>query len=164
MIIRASILISFILTAFTGFSQQVSAVYKINDLVKRIDNGSDTIYVVNFWATWCKPCVQELPEFEQFAKEHASEKVKVLLVCLDFKEELTKRVNPFLKKNAFKAECVLLDEVNGNDFIDKIDKRWTGAIPATFITTNNRKQTRFQEKKLAKSDLETLVQDIRKER
>lgn len=164
MIIRASILISFILAAFTSNAQQVSAVYKISDLVKRIDNGSDTIYVVNFWATWCKPCVQELPEFEQFAKEQASEKIKVLLVCLDFKEELAKRVNPFLKKNEFKTECVLLDEVNGNDFIDKIDKRWTGAIPATFITVSNRKQTRFQEKKLSKLDLETLVREIQKNR
>lgn len=157
MITKLSILISILFSGFFVNAQQVSAVYKINDLLKRIDNSSDTIYVVNFWATWCKPCVQELPEFEQYANEHKNEKIKVLLVCLDFKEELNKKVNPFLKKNNYKTECVLLDEVNGNDFIDKIDKRWSGAIPATYITYKNRKQTHFQEKKLSKIDLENLI-------
>jgi thiol-disulfide isomerase/thioredoxin len=142
---------------FVAFSQQVSAVYKIGDLLKRIDNKSDTIYIVNFWATWCKPCVQELPEFEAFSKAHAKEKVKVLLVSLDFKEELNKKVNPFLLKNKYKTECVILDEVNGNDFIDKIDKRWSGAIPATFITVNKRKQTFFDQKKMTQTDLEGVL-------
>ncbi|MFO0434662.1 MAG: TlpA disulfide reductase family protein [Sphingobacteriaceae bacterium] len=157
MTIRISSILSFLLIGFVAFSQQVSAVYKIDDLLKRIDNGSDTIYVVNFWATWCKPCVQELPEFEAFSKAHAKEKVKVLLVSLDFKEEKNKKVNPFLQKNNYKTECVLLDEVNGNDFIDKIDKRWTGARPATFITLKKRTQTFFEEKKIHQAELEAVL-------
>ncbi len=157
MTIRISSILSFLMIGFVAFSQQVSAVYKIGDLLKRIDNKSDTIYIVNFWATWCKPCVQELPEFEAFSKAHAKEKVKVLLVSLDFKEELNKKVNPFLLKNKYKTECVILDEVNGNDFIDKIDKRWSGAIPATFITVNKRKQTFFDQKKMTQTDLEGVL-------
>ena len=160
MTIRISSILSFLMIGFVAFSQQVSAVYKIGDLLKRIDNKSDTIYIVNFWATWCKPCVQELPEFEAFSKAHEKEKVKVLLVCLDFKEELNKKVNPFLLKNKYKTECVILDEVNGNDFIDKIDKRWSGAIPATFITVNKRKQTFFDEKKLTQAELEGLLKSF----
>jgi hypothetical protein len=52
---------------------------------------------------------------------------------------------------------VILDEVNGNDFIDKIDKRWSGAIPATFITVNKRKQTFFDQKKMTQTDLEGVL-------
>lgn len=158
--IRLSSIISLMMITLFAYSQQVSGVYKINDLLKRIDNGSDTLYVVNFWATWCKPCVQELPDFEAFAKEHQNEKIKVLLVSLDFKEEKTKRVDPFLQKNKYTTECVLLDEVNGNDFIDKIDKRWSGAIPATFATYNKREHVFFAERKLHPEDLKAILEEF----
>ncbi len=72
-------------------AQKVLAVYKLGDLLKRIEP-ADTTYVVNFWATWCKPCVQELPAFDSLTTEN--KKLKVLLVCLDFKEEIDKKVNP----------------------------------------------------------------------
>lgn len=161
MIIRIKILLSSLL--FCGFlqAQQVSAVYKIGDLLKRIDQTNDTVYVLNFWATWCVPCVKELPAIDSFALAHKNEKIKVLLVSLDFKDELDKKVDPFLKKYDYKAECVLLDEVNGNDFIDKIDKRWTGSIPATYITFNKRIKTAFVEHKIVKAELEALVEKLK---
>lgn len=124
------------------------AVYKIDNLLKRIHNNSDTTYIVNFWATWCKPCIAELPEFEKINTDYKSKKVKVILVTMDFKEELTKRVKPFLQKNKYTCEVILLDEVNGNDFINKISNQWTGAIPATLITKNNKTLFEFYEKKL----------------
>ncbi len=146
--------ISFLLILGCVQAQKISGVYKIDALLNRINNNSDTIYVVNFWATWCKPCVQELPAFIEFAEKHKDEKIKVLLVTLDFKEELNKKVNPFLVKNKITTECVLLDEVNGNDFIDKIYKGWTGAIPATLFTFSNKQKLLFLEKKLNLEQLE----------
>lgn len=142
-------------------AQKVNAVYKIGDLLKRVDQTNDTIYVLNFWATWCIPCVKELPEIDSFAIKHKSEKVKVLLVSLDFKEEIDKKVDPFLEKNNYTTECVLLDEVNGNDFIDKIDKRWTGSIPATFFTFNNRRKIAFIEKKIGRKELEEMLLQVK---
>ena len=130
-------------------AQQKVAVYKAADLLKRIHNNSDTIYVVNFWATWCKPCVQELPDFEKFNLQPKVGVVKVLLVTLDFKENIKKDVIPFLEKNNYSMECVLLDEINGNDFINKINIKWGGAIPATYFTTKNKSKEDFFEKGLA---------------
>lgn len=161
MITRLKLIVSFLFAFSVMHSQQVSAVYKIGDLLKRIDNGSDTLYVVNFWATWCVPCVKELPSFDSLAVKHKNDKVKVLLVCLDFKEELNQRVNPFLKKHNYNMECVLLDEVNGNDFIDKVDKKWSGAIPATLATSKNRSKTVFVEKKMHTSDLEAIIEKLK---
>jgi thiol-disulfide isomerase/thioredoxin len=158
---RIRILLSFLLCFGFAHSQHVNAVYKIGDLLKRIDQTNDTIYVLNFWATWCIPCVKELPEIDSFAIRHQQEKVKVLLVSLDFKEEIDKKVDPFLKKNNYKAECVLLDEVNGNDFIDKIDKRWTGSIPATYFTFNKRRKTAFIEKKIGHKELEEMLLQLK---
>jgi len=158
---RIKILFSFLFAVCFAHSQQVSAVYKITDLLKRIEQNNDTVYVLNFWATWCVPCVKELPEIDSFAIRHKNENVKVILVSLDFKDELDKKVNPFLKKNGYKTECVLLDEVNGNDFIDKIDKRWTGSIPATYFTTNKRRKTAFIENKIGKTELEAMLLDVK---
>ncbi|MBK6836041.1 MAG: TlpA family protein disulfide reductase [Bacteroidetes bacterium] len=125
--------------SITAFSQKKIPVYKIEKLLSRIEKNNDTLYIVNFWATWCKPCVQELPDFEKINAEYKNQKVKVILVTLDFKEELKKRVVPFIKKNKYTTEVILLDEVDGS-FIDKVSKDWSGAIPATLLIKNNKKE------------------------
>lgn len=141
---KIKVIISILFVSSFGFCQEVQAVYKINDLIKRISN-NDTTYIINFWATWCKPCVEELPNFDSLTNFCKDKKSKVILVSLDFKEELHKKVNPFLKTKKIISSCVLLDEVNGNDFVNKIDKNWSGAIPATLFV--NSKKSIFLEKK-----------------
>ncbi len=131
--------------SFSAFSQKKIPVYKIANLQKRIEKNNDTLYIVNFWATWCKPCVAELPNFEKINQEYKPQKVKVLLVSLDFKEDMKKRVLPFLKKNKYKTETVILDETDGS-FIDKISKDWSGAIPGTLFIKNGQKE--FVNKKI----------------
>jgi hypothetical protein len=127
---RPVILLVSIITFSVCRAQDVK-VYKAAHLLQRISS-PDTIFVVNFWATWCKPCVQELPVFDSItAKEYP--RVKVMLVCLDFAEDIKTKVIPFLKRTKIRSECVLLDEVDGNAYIDHIDRSWTGAIPATLI-------------------------------
>lgn len=138
---------------------QTPGVYKIEDLTKRIFNNSDTTYVVNFWATWCKPCVAELPEFEKLHQSYKDKKVKVLLVSMDFKEELDKKLKIFLEKNKYTCEIVLLDEINGNDFINKISESWSGAIPATLITQKQKSKNRFREGKMTFEMLEKNILD-----
>ena len=140
--------IAFLVLCITTISKaQTVSVYKIDQLTKRIYNNSDTTYIVNFWATWCKPCVEEMPEFEKFRNAHLSQPVKVILVSIDFEEDLHKKLMPFISKNHYNSEIILLDEINGNDFINKIDERWSGAIPATVVTFKNKhKQVLFEKK------------------
>ena len=151
----------FCMLAFTSMNAQKPAVYKINDLLKRIHNNSDTTYVVNFWATWCKPCVAELPEFEKLHldSKEKNQKVKVLLVSMDFIEELDRKLKDFLDKNKYTCEVVLLDEINGNDFINKISEKWSGAIPATLIRHNNKLRTNFHEGKMTYEMLSKIVHE-----
>src|ERR1043165_9792442 len=102
-----------------AFSQAVPVI-KITDLEKRIKNENDTTYVVNFWATWCSPCVKELPDIDSINKAYSGRNVKVLLVTMDFKEDMQSKVIQFLQKKKLSSEVLLLDEVNGNYFIPKI--------------------------------------------
>ncbi len=142
--------IIFYLLFFASFclKAQTVTVYKINDLLNRFHNKSDTIYVVNFWATWCKPCIAELPEFEKLHQDTTLGKVKVLLVSMDFKEELHKKLKLFLEKHPYSSEVILLDEINGNDFINKISEKWSGAIPATLITKKDKTLHQLFEQKV----------------
>jgi thiol-disulfide isomerase/thioredoxin len=136
---KTIVLLIFSILSFCSFAQKKIPVYKIDKLLSRIEKNNDTLYIVNFWATWCKPCVQEIPDFEKINAEYKNQKVKVILVTLDFKEELKKRVVPFIKKNKYTTEVILLDEVDGS-FIDKVSKDWSGAIPATLLIKNNKKE------------------------
>lgn len=101
---------------------------------------SDTTYVVNFWATWCKPCVAELPYFEQLHEAYKDEKVKVVLVSLDFPKQIDKKLVPFIEKHQLQSEVVVLLDGKYNNWIDKVDTSWEGSIPITIIYNNeNRK-------------------------
>ena len=97
----------------------------------RIQN--DTTYVINFWATWCKPCLEELPYFEAFNAEIRDEKVKVILISLDFPKQLNSRLLPFVEKKQLKSQVIALLDGKYNDWIDKVSPKWSGAIPVTYI-------------------------------
>jgi len=139
--IKAFTIIVFLLLAFSSksYSQQVKLI-NIDQLQERMKAGKDSTYVVNFWATWCAPCIKELPHFEKLTAEHKTEKLAVLLISVDFKSKLTSAVVPFVKRKNLKNQVFLLNESNPQEYIDRIDPSWSGSIPATlFIKGDKRK-------------------------
>lgn len=115
-------------------------VYDFEGVEPFLQKENDTLYIVNFWATWCKPCVKELPYFESIGEDFADQKVKVLLVSLDFPEKLESNVLPFIEKHQLKSQVILLDDVDSNTWIPKVDESWSGAIPATLIYSRNKRK------------------------
>jgi thiol-disulfide isomerase/thioredoxin len=114
-------------------------VIKFNELKQRVFNQSDTTYVVNFFASWCAPCLKEIPAFLQLIDSSQNSKTKVLLVSVDFKIDAEKNLEPIINKYLL-PPIYLLDEPNGNVWINEIDNNWSGAIPATLIVKKNRKR------------------------
>ncbi len=122
----------------------------IADLKKRVEAASDTIFVVNFWATWCQPCVKEIPEFNKIPKTYQQKPVKVIMANLDFPNQKESRVLPFLQNNTVTHEVIMAITPRGGKWINSIDKSWSGAIPATIIWHNGQKhfhegETYFEE-------------------
>lgn len=129
-----------------------------SELEPILQKQTDTTYVINFWATWCKPCVKELPYFEKVNATASEEKIKVILVSLDFPENLESHVVPFIAKNNIQSEVILLADDNANDWIPKVDTTWSGAIPATIIYKGDKRV--FVEGSMTLSDLENKIKLI----
>ncbi len=107
-----------------------------------LDN--DTTYVVNFWATWCVPCVKELPYFVTLDSLYRDSAFKLVLVSLDFKKDYVRRLQPFVEERNLGEFVVVLEDNRSNYWIDDIDPTWSGAIPATLVYRGN--QRAFLEK------------------
>jgi thiol-disulfide isomerase/thioredoxin len=155
MITKKGIQISILLlaTALSLSAQKLSGIYKVPDLMKRISN-SDTTYIVNFWATWCKPCMEELQAIDSVGMENKTGKIKLVFVSLDFRDKKN-QVNSALKKKGIQSSCVLLDEVNGNVYINQISPDWSGSIPATLLKKGVRQV--LLDKKLSSEQLRTAL-------
>lgn len=109
-------------------------------LEPRLQTKSDTTYIVNFWATWCKPCVAELPHFMDIADTYKNEKVKLLYVSLDFKKQIDSKLRPFLAEGKLKGEVVVITDHDFNGWIDKVSPSWQGSIPATLIFNKDKRE------------------------
>jgi thiol-disulfide isomerase/thioredoxin len=138
--------------------RQISSVktYNYNELKPLLEKNDDKIYVINFWATWCAPCVKELPYFEKLNKEYTDRNVEVLLVSLDFPKQVEKKLIPFINRKKIMSEVVLLDDVNEDFWIKAIDENWSGALPATIIYNNSNRK--FYEQSF---DYETLENELK---
>jgi thiol-disulfide isomerase/thioredoxin len=130
----------------------------LTQLEEIIAQDKEEVLIINFWATWCKPCIAEMPEFEKINNDY--DKVRVLFVSIDFPEEVESRVLPFLEKKQLKSEVVILDESDQNLFINTIEDSWSGAIPATLILQNKKKFRTFHEGQLTYEELESIIKPI----
>lgn len=118
-------------------------VVQYEQLMERLQQQNDTVYLVNFWATWCGPCVKELPHFKKLSERMAAEKrpFRLIMVSLDPLSGLKDRVVPFLAEKRMPAEQYLLDDnTRMNEWIPKFDPTWTGAIPVTMIYEGGEKR------------------------
>ena len=119
-------------------AQTAAPVYDLAQYQNRVQQKNDTLYVVNFWATWCKPCVEELPLFQNAISTYKDQPVKIILVSQDAKTRVL-QVAQFMQKKQYTAECFVLSAGNPNVWIDKIEPKWSGTIPATILYKNGEK-------------------------
>ncbi len=123
---------------FVVNAQTPAAILDLSQYQNRIEQKNDTLYIVNFWATWCKPCVEELPYFDSLANQYKNQSVKFILVSQDAKSR-TLHVAQFMQKNNYNSEFFILSAGNPNIWIDKIEPNWSGTIPATILYKNRNK-------------------------
>ena len=138
---------------------QIERFEKFEDFEKEVILAAnpDEKVIINFWSTWCKPCIEELPYFEQITTQHPD--VKVILVSLDFKNQIEKKLIPFVEKNQLKSTVVALLDGKYNSWIDKVNPEWSGAIPGTLFLNGGKRafyEKSYHSKEEILKDLNTI--------
>ena len=133
-------------------------VYDFENFKVLLGKKDDKIRVVNFWATWCKPCIEEMPYFELVNSAYADKNVEVILVSLDVPSQIESKLIPYLERQNIQSQVVVLDDPDANSWIPKVDEDWTGAIPATYIYKGN--ECYFYEQSFSYNELEKELKNF----
>lgn len=133
----------------------VLEIYDYEGVKKYLHLEDDTVYIVNFWATWCAPCVKELPYFEYIGENYKDKNVEVILISLDFPKHYDSKLKPFLKKHNLNSKVLVLNDTDMNTWIPKVHEDWSGAIPATLIYNTDKRQ--FYEQSFSYDELKAEV-------
>lgn len=142
-----------------GHAQQAEII-SASDLQERIAAEHEKIQIINFWATWCGPCVKELPVFEKITSERRPD-VKVILVSLDLDlDPNPEKVYRFIGHKNIQSEVLLLNEPDPNSWINKIEPQWSGALPATVIINPKTGKRKFIGRSLREGELDQYLNEI----
>jgi thiol-disulfide isomerase/thioredoxin len=158
-------LVTFLTIAFSlllayNASAQKARIVKLPELLKVLESPGEEIRVVNFWATWCGPCVKEMPLFEKLTRDHKDVTVTLVSMDLDL-DPNPEKVHKFVSRKKIESTVLILDESNANEYIDKIEKQWSGALPATIVINSKTGKRLFIEKEMHDGDLEKLIDQVR---
>jgi len=150
------------LSTLNGIGQTIEVI-GVEDMENLIREETGRTRVINFWATWCRPCIEELPYFEAINQSPDYKNFEVILISLDFVEDLDSKVKTFADKKNIKSTIKLLDNVDYNSWIDKVDPSWSGAIPATLVVNSRFDRRNFFEKQFEGNELENMLKDFESE-
>ncbi|MFW5658132.1 MAG: TlpA disulfide reductase family protein [Bacteroidota bacterium] len=130
-------------------------VFNFNEFEPLLHQTSDTIYFINFWATWCVPCREEIPAINELQSKYQDQKFKILLVSLDRPRQIDSSLKPFIEQYNIRSEVVVLDDPDFNSWIDKVSSSWSGSIPATLIY--HRDKRKFYEQSFTFNELDSIL-------
>ncbi len=106
----------------------------------------DTMYVLNFWSTWCRPCITELPHLQKAAdslQKHYP--IRFYLISLDFPPEGPNLAEKLLRQKSITLPAFWLHESDPNQWIPQVSTDWDGSIPFTLLWPNRQsKQGTFE--------------------
>ena len=145
-------------------AQQKIQSISFKELDERIHQPSDTTLLVHFWATWCRSCVEELETYNGLNTQFDAKRLKILFVSLDFKQDISTKLVSFLAQKRIASEVVVLNESDGNDWIERIDKTWSGTIPATLLINVPSNKRVFFEGQVNPTFLSKEIEEILREK
>lgn len=158
---------NFLLIIVLGFcmiqtnAQEIKKI-KIDDLETYIQKSNHPL-IINFWATYCGPCLKEIPYFEKLVAEQKDKNVELLLVSLDLPAYYPAKIISFVKEKNFASSVWWLNESNADYFCPKVDKSWSGGIPSTLFINNKTHYRKFFERQLTEPQAEENIKALLKD-
>ena len=127
------VIAAIVLAAANIFSQDIKPLQSIADLDGIKENAKGNVLLLNFWASWCKPCVKEFPELVKLYNDYKDKGFRLVFISLDDLPDIEKKVVPFLKNQGVDFTTYYNKFDKPEELIDYVDKNWQGAIPSTYI-------------------------------
>jgi thiol-disulfide isomerase/thioredoxin len=124
-----------------SFTQEVKPLSSINDIRQVMDSNKGKVLLLNFWATWCKPCVKEFPELLKLYNDYKNKEFEIVFISTDVPEDVDSKVIPFLKNQGVDFITYYNNFNDPAELINFVDMKWEGAIPSTYIYDKQGKLT-----------------------
>jgi thiol-disulfide isomerase/thioredoxin len=124
---------------------------ELNDIIKTREG---KVLLINIWATWCVPCKEEFPDLIKIADKYG-EQIELIGISIDFTDEVESKIIPFLSELQPNFDNYVNIENDAEKFINNLNPKWSGAIPASFFYDSDGKQFLFYEGKMTFKEIET---------
>jgi len=155
---KSTLVAVFLLFNLHSYTQEVKSM-KIDELDAFIESRAKPT-IINFWATWCAPCVEEMPWFNKIV--NLNKNVELVFVSLDNNRAYPDKIRSFINAKKISATLIWLNETNADVFCPIIDEEWAGSIPATLFINNSRNYRRFIEAQLSPAELRRQLRLVSK--
>lgn len=153
------LIIIIIFVSLKSYSQEIKSINNTSELDNILNSNKGNVILFSFWATWCKPCVEEFPDLIKLYNNYKDKNFKIILISIDFKEDINTKLVPFLKEHNVNFPIYFDDFNKQEELIDYFDKNWEGGIPSTYIFDKNGVQ---ESKFLGNKDYAFYEKEIKK--
>lgn len=118
------------------------------------------VLVLNLWATWCKPCLQEFPELLKLQREYRTKGLEVVFISIDDDLKAKQKVLAFLKKMKVMGTFYIKQTEDDELFINAVNPKWSGALPTTLIYDPSGRLVEMNVEQLNFFELEKIVKPL----
>jgi thiol-disulfide isomerase/thioredoxin len=140
----------------TGPAVQKIKITELESYIARCDHP----LIVSFWATFCVPCVKEIPYFQSTVDRYKDKGVELVLVSLDLPDYYPGRIAAFVKKSGFTARILWLNETDADYFCPRVDPHWSGGIPCSLFINNTHHYRRFFDRQLTEPQVALEIKEM----
>lgn len=137
------------------FSSELLRPIGAKSLLTEIEKSSASIKLLNVWATWCGPCIEEFPSLLKLREQYQSRGLELILVSADMPEEIDK-IESFLRDQKVNFFTYLKTD-SDEDFIKAMNPDWSGALPASFIYNRSGQMVDFWTGDLTYEEFESKI-------
>jgi thiol-disulfide isomerase/thioredoxin len=154
----AAVLFSLALAGAVQAESKLTAVDEVG-YPKLVSGYKGKVLLVDFWATWCKPCRAEMPELAKLSKRLAARGFALVTVSSDEPEQETAAAN-VLKNDGITGPAYIKKPKDDDKFINAIDPKWGGALPALFLYDRTGKKIRSFIGETPTKELEAAIEKL----